>query len=190
MRPTASANERNEPRIWNANSPSTPKPPITTTPPEAYETPSTTTGRPRNRRSRTTLAQETLVPLPDDLTDSDYQALITEALGTPLDPAPAEYAALAQEITIGDAAEVWDTTPQAINRWIRDGSPKSRPPAWHDDAWHFYSKKDKRLIVDRIRTEHLTHSNAATTPRPRTPRTHPTDSAHSTPDSFSFTKGH
>ncbi len=108
-------------------------------------------------RAELALAQETLVPLPDGLTDGDYQALLADALGTPTQTSPeAEPSILAEEITIPDAAEVWDTTPQAIRRWIRDGSPRGRPPTWADDAWHFYTKKDKRLRVARIHTQHLT----------------------------------
>lgn len=101
------------------------------------------------------LAQEAIVALPDDLTEDDHQALLHQALGTPLSNSETHTDDLAHEITVNDAAELWDTTPQTINRWIRNGTPKNRPPLWANEAWHQVSQKDKRLAVDQINVDNL-----------------------------------
>ena len=77
----------------------------------------------------------------------------------PSKPSPPSHAALlADELSVDDAAQLFGTTPQTINRWYREGQPPTRPPRWigEQTAWHVYSEKDKRLRVHAINHAALT----------------------------------
>jgi hypothetical protein len=104
-------------------------------------------------------ALETTVALPDDLDEDEYEALLADALGAPQDTTAADdERILAATITVEDAAELFDVTPQAIRRWIRDGFPRHRPTAWLQDAWITRTQKDRRLRVDLINQAALTQT--------------------------------
>ncbi len=101
-------------------------------------------------------ALETQVPLADDLTEAEYDALLADALGQPqLKPTPDD-GALAATITIDDVAELWDRSPQAIRSWIRNGPPGHLPTPWFEDAWVIRTKKDRRLRISAINEAALT----------------------------------
>jgi integrase len=101
---------------------------------------------------------ETLIDLPDDVSDGAYESQLAEALGTPVADDVATADVLADEITPRDFADVMGTTEQAINRWFRDGAPTSRPSPWlpGSEPWRVYTKKRKRIRVDAIDQARLT----------------------------------
>lgn len=105
-------------------------------------------------------AHTTLVPIPNDRTNEEHEQLVRAALGSgqPEQERTPDTGPLADEITVSDAAELWQTEPQTINRWYRNGCPAHRLLAWlgGKTAWHIYTAKDKRLRVDAINTATLT----------------------------------
>jgi hypothetical protein len=81
-------------------------------------------------------------------------------------------------LTVREVAAILGTTPQTVNKWIRNGFPKTREPLWRPGAWskdvrgaNTLALRDldataltpiqqERLLVARLRTQR-TMTNAA-----------------------------
>jgi hypothetical protein len=104
-------------------------------------------------------ARSERVPLPDELSDTEHARLLAEALADTDERVEAELdGSLADELTPGDLADLYNTTDQTINRWIRDGFPCNKPVYWDADAWLVEGPRKKILRVEAINLELLTEA--------------------------------
>jgi hypothetical protein len=100
-----------------------------------------------------------LVPIAEYLCEAEHARRLVEALGDAPETHPTRAsAALADEISVKDAAELFGVDEHTINRWRNHGFPKHRPLPWHggEDAWHDDTQKDRRLRVTAINMVGLT----------------------------------
>jgi hypothetical protein len=106
-------------------------------------------------RAALDVATTVQVPIPTDVTRDDYELRLALALG---DTDRDVSAPLADELTVSDLAELFETSTQCINVWYRHGPPYSRPAPWRQDptAWHVHNSKHKRLRVEAIERNALT----------------------------------
>jgi hypothetical protein len=103
-------------------------------------------------------AMTTHIPLADDLSEEDYQQRLAQAIGQEVDTPTLDAAPLADEITPLDFADMWGTTEQAVNRWVKDGWPLRKGPCpWQPDAWRT-TVRPKRLGVNAIILSLLTEA--------------------------------
>ena len=65
---------------------------------------------------------------------------------------------LADDLTARDLAEVWATTEQTINRWVRAGFPKTLGALWDKTAWIVEGPRTKRLPVSALDQKRLSEA--------------------------------
>ena len=102
-----------------------------------------------------------LVPLPEDMSDEAHQRSLEEALSDADDAGTELDGQLSDHLTARDLAEIWGTTEQTINRWVRDGFPKAFETAWDNDAWIVDGPRRKRLPVGALDEALLTEGQKA-----------------------------
>ena len=58
-------------------------------------------------------------------------------------------------LTVKDVAGILGTTTQTVNAWIRNGSPKMRPPLWTADTWCADSSGRRTLRLQHLNEDAL-----------------------------------
>ena len=117
--------------------------------------------RQRLAEDRLAAAEQTQVALPDEMSDLEHARLLAMALEIESvtdteegDPR------LADELTVSDLAELFGTSPQTINGWVRNGFPGRRPSPWDSGAWIIDGDRRKRLPVSALDRSGLTAAQA------------------------------
>ena len=84
------------------------------------------------------------------MSDEEHARLLAEVIGQGDDTGASLDLPLSDDLTARDLAEVWATTEQTINRWVRAGFPNTLGTLWDNTAWIVEGPRTKRLPVSAL----------------------------------------